>query len=344
MTVDNNLIEDQQPKKERFLSIDVFRGFAVLAMMFVNTLAEFSTTPSWTKHAEDFGLTYVDLVAPFFILAIALTYKMSFNSSLRKEGRIRTYTKFIRRYGAFLGFGFLGSILIAPTGIDFGWGVLQAIGFAGIFTTFFIEIPKLFRLITALIFMIAYQFIIGLPVTIDGTIITISDLGFNDSHGGFIGGFGYGIMLLLATSIVDDFRETNKWELLIQGGLLTAIGTGLHFLWLGYGFPAYGGISKLRVTESYIMLSIGLGLLIYWLMWFLYDKKKFTKGKSYILEPNGRNAFFLYIIQPIFIGLSILYLKNDSHFALVVFSAFLNVALVWVIAYLMDKKKVYIII
>ena len=176
MAAENNLNEVQQPpKKERYLSIDVFRGFAVLAMMFVNTLAEFSTTPSWTKHADDFGLTYVDLVAPFFILAIALTYKMSFNSSLRKEGRIKTYTKFIRRYGAFLGFGFLGSLLIAPTGIDFGWGVLQAIGLAGIFTAFFIEIPKLYRLITALVFMIAYQFVIGLPVTIDGTIITISD-------------------------------------------------------------------------------------------------------------------------------------------------------------------------
>ena len=91
-------------------------------MVYVNTLAEYQATPWWTKHIADFGLTYVDLIAPFFIFAIALTYKMSFMSSVKNVGYLQTYIKFIRRYAALLGFGFLGSLIVTPNGIIFGQG------------------------------------------------------------------------------------------------------------------------------------------------------------------------------------------------------------------------------
>jgi len=331
-------------EKIRYISIDVFRGLAIATMIFVNTIASFNNTPVWSKHAIDFGLTYVDLVAPFFIFAIALTFKMSFTSTLKREGRLQAYVKFIRRYAALLGFGLLGSIFISPSGINFGWGVLQAIGIAGIFTVFFIEVPRFYRFILGFLLLEIYQFVIGLTVNVDGVFMTISDLGFGDAHGGFIGGFGYGVMMLLSTAIVDDFRETKKLLFLIYGLILTVFGVSLHFIWVGYGFPAYGGISKLRVSHSYVLLTVGLAALLFWLIWLLYDRFKVTKNKSYFLQPQGKNAFFLFIFQSIFLGLSILYLKKDSHVALVFFIGFLNMFLIWLISFLMDRYKVYIII
>lgn len=331
-------------EKIRYISIDVFRGLAIATMIFVNTIASFNNTPVWSKHAIDFGLTYVDLVAPFFIFAIALTFKMSFTSTLKREGRLQAYVKFIRRYAALLGFGLLGSIFISPSGINFGWGVLQAIGVAGIFTVFFIEVPRFYRFILGFLLLEIYQFVIGLTVNVDGVFMTISDLGFGDAHGGFIGGFGYGVMMLLSTAIVDDFRETKKLLFLIYGLILTVFGVSLHFIWVGYGFPAYGGISKLRVSHSYVLLTVGLAALLFWLIWLLYDRFKVTKNKSYFLQPQGKNAFFLFIFQSIFLGLSILYLKKDSHVALVFFIGFLNMFLIWLISFLMDRYKVYIII
>ena len=71
---------EELKEKIRYMSIDVFRGFAIAAMIFVNTISPFDNTPAWSKHAIDFGLTYVDLVAPFFIFAIELNLKMSFIS------------------------------------------------------------------------------------------------------------------------------------------------------------------------------------------------------------------------------------------------------------------------
>ncbi|NPE08269.1 MAG: DUF5009 domain-containing protein [Asgard group archaeon] len=331
-------------EKIRYMSIDVFRGLSIATMVFVNTIASFNNTPAWSKHAIDFGLTYVDLVAPFFIFAIALTFKMSFASTLKREGRLQAYIKFIRRYAALLGFGLLGGIFISPSGINFGWGVLQSIGIAGIFTVFFIEVPRFYRFLIGLLFLEIYQFVIGLTVNIDGVFMTISDLGFMDPHGGFIGGFGYGIMMLLSTTIVDDFRETKKLLFLICGFIFTVSGVSLHFIWVGYGFPSYGGLSKLRVSYSYILLTIGLAALSFWLIWLLYDHYKVKKNKSYFLQPQGKNSFFLFIFQSIFLGLSILYLKKDSHVALVFFFGFLNVAIIWLLSLLLDKNKVYITI
>ncbi len=338
-----------EPKEEikekiRYMSIDIFRGLAIAAMIFVNTISPFENTPAWSKHAINFGLTYVDLVAPFFIFAIALTFKMSFTSTLKREGRIQAYVKFIRRYAAFLGFGLLGSILISPAGINFGWGVLQSIGIAGMFTVFFIEIPRFYRFIIGFMFLEIYQFVIGLTVNVDGVFMTISDLGFRDAHGGFIGGFGYGVMMLLSTAIVDDFRELKKLLFLIYGLIFTVFGVSLHFIWVGYGFPSYGGLSKLRVSHSYILLTIGLAALSFWLIWLLYDHFNVTKNKSYFLEPQGKNAFFLFLIQPIFLSLATLILKSDSHVALVFFFGFLNVAIIWLTSFLLDKYKIYIII
>ncbi len=72
MTTTVDSLSSDIKKKIRYMSIDVFRGIVIVAMVFVNTLSEFNTIPAWSKHAIDFGLTYVDLVAPFFIFAIAL--------------------------------------------------------------------------------------------------------------------------------------------------------------------------------------------------------------------------------------------------------------------------------
>ena len=101
---------EQSSKGERSLAIDVFRGLIVCAMVFVDTVGIFGSTPAWSKHASDFGLTYVDLVAPFFIFALSLTYPISFKRRKENYGSFKTYLQFLRRYGALIGFGFLAII------------------------------------------------------------------------------------------------------------------------------------------------------------------------------------------------------------------------------------------
>ena len=335
----------KEQEKKRYLSIDLFRGLAIVGMVFVNILSEFDNTPAWSKHAVEYGLTYVDLIAPFFILAISLTYKMSFDSNLKREGYVKTYTRFARRYGALVGFGMIGSVYIFTSdGIKFGWGVLQAIGYAGLFTLFFIILPRIVRFILGIGTLVSYQFILNINVDIEGSIMTLADLNLLDEHGGVIGAIGYAALMLLGTAIIDDFRKTKKVLILIGGIIFTAIGTTIHYIWKFYGVLLYGGLSKERMTISYVLLTLGLGAALFWLIWYLFDRREITKGKSIILQPYGRNAIFLYIIHPLLILFSTLYLPQNSHAALVMFVATLNVAVLWLIAFFMHRKSVYIVI
>lgn len=333
-----------QSKASRYLSIDVFRGLAIVAMIFVNVIAPFDKVPAWSKHALDYGLTYVDLVTPFFIFAIGLTYTMSFNRYCKKNGWFQTFLRFLRRYAAFYGLGMIGAMyFFTDKGIVFSWGVLQAIGLAGIFTLFFLKFPRIVRFAVGIGLLVAYQYILTIPVEVGIDTISLADLNLGDVHGGIIGGIGFCILLLLCTAIIDDFRKTNKWWILGCGGIFTTAGIILHFVWKSTGWPLYGGISKERVTASYILLTVGLGAILFWLLWFIYDKKQITKNRS-ILQPIGRNSFFIYIIHPIMIVLTQLILPIDTHTALVMFLGIVSVVILWTVSFFLDKKKLYIVI
>jgi predicted acyltransferase len=70
---------------KRIPSIDQFRGFAILTMVLANYMGGVSLIPAWLKHAPDIGLTVIDLIAPFFIFAIGLTYELSFHRRIERD-------------------------------------------------------------------------------------------------------------------------------------------------------------------------------------------------------------------------------------------------------------------
>lgn len=59
---------------KRILSIDIFRGFTIFMMVFVNDLAGVSQIPAWMKHvgAEVDGMTFVDVVFPAFLFIVGM--------------------------------------------------------------------------------------------------------------------------------------------------------------------------------------------------------------------------------------------------------------------------------
>ena len=326
---------DQSIKRERSLTIDVFRGIFVSAMVFVNIVGIFNSTPAWSKHTSDFGLTYVDLVAPFFIFAIALTYHTSFKRRKEKYGSLNTYLQFLRRYGALIGFGFLGAISFSASGISYSWGVLQAIGFAGIFTLFFIDLRILVRFIISIYLLIFYQFLSIAELIIGENPIVLSELILNDSHGGFIGGFGWAILMLMTTVIGELFEKKDIKKIIYFGILFSTVGVILAFIF---------GISKNRVNTSFITLSIGLGCILVCILWEIFENKKLTHTKSIIFQPQGKNAFALYVFHGILFIFIELLIPDSIGWGIVLIIAFANMLIIWLIAFILDRKKIYIII
>ncbi|MCD7099962.1 heparan-alpha-glucosaminide N-acetyltransferase domain-containing protein [Stenotrophomonas sp. MMGLT7] len=81
------------PKKERFLSLDVFRGLTIFLMILVNTAGPGAEPYAQLRHAAWFGFTLADLVFPSFLFAVgsamsfALDTGMPSAAFVRKAGR-----------------------------------------------------------------------------------------------------------------------------------------------------------------------------------------------------------------------------------------------------------------
>jgi heparan-alpha-glucosaminide N-acetyltransferase len=63
----------------RVASIDIFRGLTMVVMVFVNQIAEMKGLPRWTYHmpASVNGMTYVDMVFPFFLFIVGMSIPLA---------------------------------------------------------------------------------------------------------------------------------------------------------------------------------------------------------------------------------------------------------------------------
>lgn len=315
---------------KRILSIDQFRGFAIFTMVLANFMGGVLVIPAWLKHAPDVGLTVIDLIAPFFIFAIGLTFGLSFHRRIERDGAFRTYSYFLTRYLAIIG---LGAIISAgetalgenPSGID--WGVLQAIGMAGLITLLVIRLPSIYRWIVGAGTLIVYQ------VILDHFLLTLT---LRSPHGGLFGSLDWAGMMILGTALADLFhaegwrKKAFPWASL---GVLV-VGIALAFL-----LP----VSKHRVSASYVLISLGVSALLF--LAFNWLSERFNwQGRFLVMW--GKNPLTLYFLHYILIGLVFLpgipeiYEQAPLWLALVEMLAL--VAGISAVAYWLDRKKIII--
>ena len=81
-----------RPKPARVVSIDIFRGLTMLVMIFVNQLGEMKGLPWWTYHmpATANGMTYVDVVFPFFLFIVGMSMPLAIRRRLSDGAPIWT--------------------------------------------------------------------------------------------------------------------------------------------------------------------------------------------------------------------------------------------------------------
>src|SRR5690242_13027716 len=81
---------------ERLLSLDVFRGFTLLAMVLVNSHPG-KIYPA-LAHAPGLGWTFTDLIFPFFIFIVGVAIPYSFSKRLeRGESPRSLFLHIVRR-------------------------------------------------------------------------------------------------------------------------------------------------------------------------------------------------------------------------------------------------------
>lgn len=266
----------------RVLSIDRFRGALVLLMTVANYLAGVAAVPAYLKHTVDVGLTVVDVGAPCFVFAMGLTYGVSFARRAESGGRASAYRHFVLRYLALLGIGAIlaaGStqVVSAPE----GWGVLQALGIAGLICLPFIRLGPAARFAIGAGLLICYQLLIDWsgPSLVRGVV-----------QGGLVGGLAWGALLILSTAVADVWRRGMRAMLWCCATLAVVAVLSAVIV----------PVSKTRVSLSYVLVTLAVGAVGFLIVDALSRTLPLRAG---FLAWWGENALLLYLVHLVLLGL-----------------------------------------
>ncbi|MFO7873268.1 MAG: DUF5009 domain-containing protein [Bacteroidales bacterium] len=256
---------------KREISLDVLRGLAIIGMVLSGTISRNPELPSWLFHAQipppdfDFntnlpGITWVDLVFPFFLFAMGMAFPFSLSKMVDKGASNKAITRriIIRAFKLFFFAVMLGHLSPFHYPQELGWlryfmGFMAFVGFFLAFAKF----PPLskhenklnllgYALLIALVMIRAWHFELTFSIhNHDIIILVLSNMAL---FGGLIWLFTrnnwyirLGIMALYfalrLTHSIDDSWNQMLWDF-------------TPFKWLAATFPAF--------YES--MLNIGIDL------------------------------------------------------------------------------------
>lgn len=258
----------------RDLEIDRLRGALVILMVIGDYIAGVQLVPSYFKHAPDIGFTIADTVAPAFVFIIGLNFGPSFARRFAKS-KTATYRYFVLRYLAMIGIGSVISAAGAVAGQATAWGVLQAIGMAGLIATLVIRLSTWMRLAIGALMLVAYQYFLD-----NGMLESV--LGSN--HGGFFGGFSWSALLVLSTVAADFWRKGRAAYSIYLGA--TVFATAVSVLVIP--------VSKNRVSLSFILLTLAISSTVF-LAVKLFSKVIPTRGG--FVSWWGEKALPLYLVH-----------------------------------------------
>jgi heparan-alpha-glucosaminide N-acetyltransferase len=88
-------------------SVDIFRGFDLLLMIFVNSLADATGLPWWTYHRGNVnGMTYVDMVFPAFLFLMGMSIPLAIDARRsRGQSALKVCTHIVIRSASLLVMG-----------------------------------------------------------------------------------------------------------------------------------------------------------------------------------------------------------------------------------------------
>lgn len=301
-------------KKSRILSLDVFRGATIAAMILVNNPGSWDYVYSPLLHGEWHGCTPTDLIFPFFLFIVGIAITISLKKRKdRGDDQQKLIVNIIRRSIILF---VLGLILTGFPSYDLStiriMGVLQRIALVYLIASLlYLKLSTKLQIYFAfgllLIYWIAMSFIpvpdtgvIGL--SIDNNLAAWIDRKLLGSHlwyytetwdpeglfstipaisTTFIGIFTGNLLLS------DKTKSEKNLILFISAAVLLIV----SYLW-NLHFP----INKNLWTSSYVLFTGGTALAIYGLTYWVIELKGYDKYFK-IFISLGMNAIIIYFFS-----------------------------------------------
>ncbi len=361
----------------RLVSLDIFRGLTIAFMIVVNTPGSWNYVYPPLRHAEWHGCTPTDLVFPFFLFIVGVStwYSMKkYGHEINSGSLLRIFRRVITIFalGLFLA-------IFPYFGRDYStlriMGVLQRIALAyGFGALLCLTIRRDYLWVVVAVILLAYWALLGFfggsdPFSIEGNIASKVDsaiLGTNHLYKGFGRPFDpEGLLSTLpaiCTVIIGFYigelvgNSSPSGKTVTKLLLFGVAATGLGLLW-SIVFP----INKPLWTSSYVLYTAGLAMVVLAIIYLIADVLKFQWwGKFFLVF--GTNAVFAYFLAGVWTRL-MLFIKISSgeakvtlyswiyeHLCVLVVGnmiaslmfALLQVLLIWFIALVLYRKKIFI--
>ena len=366
---------------QRYLALDVLRGLTVALMIVVNTPGDWGAVYAPFLHAEWHGFTLTDLVFPSFLFVVgnALAFALGKYEHL---GHGAVLARLCKRSALIFLLGFLlywfPFFKIDDAG-QFAWsplshtripGVLQRIAVCYLAAALILHYGKTRgALVFSACALLGYWAILACfgdyslhgnaPAKLDLFLLGDSHLyhgeGIAFDPEGVLGTLPSIVNVIagyLAGSFVRQAATAQLRSSLVRLAVAGVICVAVALCW-NEVFP----INKKLWTSSYVMLGIGLDLLLLALLMFIIDVRQMTCW-TYFFEVFGKNTLFIYLVSEVLVIIAFtvriggcnLYQWLYQHWftgwaparmASLLFAVSFML-LCWLIAYAMDKRKIYI--
>jgi predicted acyltransferase len=302
-------------KMQRQVSLDIFRGITLAAMLLVNNPGSWSYVYVPLLHAKWHGLTPTDLIFPFFMFIVGAAMFHSMQRYMPKEGQAGQipWIKIVKRTVQLFVIGFLLNIF-PFTGDPENWrimGVLQRIALCYAIAAILICVLNKKQLIVAsVLILVGYWLLLQLaenPYAVGTNLVRSIDLTlFGASH--LYQGFGVafdpegllsclpGVVTVLVgyfTSAMLAGAPTNLEK--IKNLFIWVVGAlAISYLWQ-FWFP----VNKALWTSTYVLVTSACAWLSLIVIIYLHDVKHIRRGFQWA-QVYGSNPLFIYALSSIF--------------------------------------------
>lgn len=302
---------------QRILSVDIFRGITIAAMILVNTPGTWSSVYGPLLHAEWHGITPTDLIFPFFLFIVGMSITFAYTGKKERGVTSDVYKKIVSRTLKLI---FLGLFLAAFT-LEFPFfkdfsnlripGVLQRIGVV-FFIASLLYLHSNWKVLLAVFvaILIGYWYLLTqIPIdgaapllTVESNLPAVIDMKILTNNHTWKSNYDpEGILSTLpsiATSIFGMFlgmillnKKRQPMEKLKQ-----IIAIGLLALALGYAWSLSFPLNKALWTSSFVLVTGGWACLVYAVIYYVADiSGKTAWGKPAIIF--GSNAITVYFLS-----------------------------------------------
>lgn len=299
----------------RVLSVDIFRGITIAAMILVNNPGTWSQVYPPFLHAEWHGLTPTDLIFPFFLFIVGMSITFAYTKKKERGVNISVYKKIISRTIKLIVLGLIlaGFTIVFPFFKEFSTlrfpGVLQRIGIVFfIASILFLNVNWKVLLGVFISILIGYWIILtqipidgevplltkesNLASIIDLNVLTRAHMWKAYDPEGLLSTipaiattiFGMFIGMIL---LKKDKSQQEKFNLFIIIGISAMV--------LGYLWSVFFPLNKALWTSSYVLVTGGWACFIYALIYYIADMLKHSNwgNPAIVFGSNAITVFFL---------------------------------------------------